>query len=84
MNTYRKLLCVDFNMDYSRGLLGPLCSDLRELPRAGTLKARMSSIAMEHGLMGGVSEDAVYAMLFAMEVSKVLDGNGTDSICGDM
>ncbi|SAM04938.1 hypothetical protein [Absidia glauca] len=57
----------NYNVDYSRGLLGPLCSDLRELPRAGTLKARMSSIAMEHGLMNGVSEDAVYAMLFAME-----------------
>ncbi|KAI8097405.1 transcriptional regulator of RNA polII, SAGA, subunit-domain-containing protein [Halteromyces radiatus] len=57
----------NFNMAYSRGLLAPLCSDLRELPRAGTLKARMTSIAMNHGLMGGVSEDAVYGMLFAME-----------------
>ncbi|ORZ24718.1 transcriptional regulator of RNA polII, SAGA, subunit-domain-containing protein [Absidia repens] len=57
----------NISMEYSRGLMAPLCSDLRELPRAGTLKARMSSIAMEHELMGGVSEDAVYAMLFAME-----------------
>lgn len=68
-NYYFIFQYLDFNMEYSHGLLAPLCSDLRELPRAGVLKARMSSIAMEHGLMAGVSEDAVYAMLFAMEVS---------------
>lgn len=58
-------------MEYSRGLLAPLCSDLRELPRAGTLQARMASIALEQGLAGGVSDDAVYALLFAMEVIMI-------------
>ncbi|CAO3636550.1 unnamed protein product [Cunninghamella echinulata] len=55
------------SMEYSRGLLSPLCSDLRELPRSSTLQSRMSSIAIENGLSGGVSDDAVYALLFAME-----------------
>ncbi|KAI8073814.1 transcriptional regulator of RNA polII, SAGA, subunit-domain-containing protein [Gongronella butleri] len=57
----------NFQTEYSRGLLAPLCSDLKELPHAGTLKSRMNSIAMEHGLIGGVTDDTVYAMLFAME-----------------
>ncbi|ORX43008.1 hypothetical protein DM01DRAFT_1340872 [Hesseltinella vesiculosa] len=57
----------NFQMEYSRGLLAPLCSDLKELPHAGTLKTRMNSVAMEQGLVGGVTDDAVYAMLFAME-----------------
>ncbi|CAO3641334.1 unnamed protein product [Cunninghamella blakesleeana] len=55
------------NIEYSRGLLAPLCSDLRELPRAGTLQSRMAGIAIEQGLAGGVTDDAVYALLFAME-----------------
>ncbi|KAG0165711.1 hypothetical protein DFQ28_008384 [Apophysomyces sp. BC1034] len=60
-------LYPNFNSDYSRGVLAPLCSDLKELPSAETLHSRMSSIALEHGLFGGVTEDAVHAMLFAME-----------------
>ncbi|KAF7724781.1 hypothetical protein EC973_000737 [Apophysomyces ossiformis] len=57
----------NFNSDYSRGVLAPLCSDLKELPSVETLHSRMSSIALEHGLFAGVTEDAVHAMLFAME-----------------
>ncbi|KAI8377697.1 transcriptional regulator of RNA polII, SAGA, subunit-domain-containing protein [Radiomyces spectabilis] len=53
--------------DYSRGLLAPLCIDLKELPSPSILHSRMTSIALEHGLAGGVEQDAVNAMLFAME-----------------
>ncbi|CDH52474.1 predicted protein [Lichtheimia corymbifera JMRC:FSU:9682] len=56
-----------FNSDYARGLLAPLCADLKELPGPETLRARMTSIALEQGLVGGVSEDVVSAMLFATE-----------------
>ncbi|KAI9274411.1 transcriptional regulator of RNA polII, SAGA, subunit-domain-containing protein [Phascolomyces articulosus] len=56
-----------FNSDYARGLLAPLCSDLKELPGPETLHARMTSIALEQGLVKGVSEDVVSAMLFATE-----------------
>ncbi|KAI7877206.1 hypothetical protein K492DRAFT_209841 [Lichtheimia hyalospora FSU 10163] len=56
-----------FNSDYARGLLAPLCTDLKELPGPETLRARMTSIALEQGLVGGVSEDVVSAMLFATE-----------------
>ncbi|KAI9319709.1 transcriptional regulator of RNA polII, SAGA, subunit-domain-containing protein [Dichotomocladium elegans] len=56
-----------FNTDYARGLLAPLCTDLKELPGPETLHARMTSIALEQGLIGGVAEDVVNAMLFATE-----------------
>ncbi|KAI9029856.1 transcriptional coactivator Hfi1/Transcriptional adapter 1 [Phycomyces nitens] len=58
-----------FNADYARGLLAPLCGDLKELPSAQALHSRMTSTALEHGLLGGVAEDAVHAMLFATEVN---------------
>lgn len=47
--------------------MAPLCADLKELPGPETLRARMTSIALEQGLVGGVSEDVVSAMLFATE-----------------
>ncbi|KAI8145791.1 transcriptional regulator of RNA polII, SAGA, subunit-domain-containing protein [Fennellomyces sp. T-0311] len=56
-----------FNADYARGLLAPLCTDLKELPGPETLHARMTSIALEQGLVKGVTEDVVNAMLFATE-----------------
>ncbi|KAI7853418.1 transcriptional regulator of RNA polII, SAGA, subunit-domain-containing protein [Circinella umbellata] len=56
-----------FNSDYARGLLAPLCSDLKELPGPETLHARMTSIALEQGLVKGVTEEVVSAMLFATE-----------------
>ena len=63
------LLLLAFNSDYARGLLAPLCSDLKELPGPETLHARMTSIALEQGLVKGVTEEVVSAMLFATEVS---------------
>lgn len=60
-------MMIAFNSDYARGLLAPLCADLKELPGPETLRARMTSIALEQGLVGGVSEDVVSAMLFATE-----------------
>ncbi|KAI9497850.1 transcriptional regulator of RNA polII, SAGA, subunit-domain-containing protein [Zychaea mexicana] len=56
-----------FNADYARGLLAPLCTDLKELPGPETLHARMTSIALEQGLVKGVTEEVVNAMLFATE-----------------
>lgn len=50
--------------------MAPLCADLKELPGPDTLRARMNSIALEHGMMGGVTEEVVSAMMFATEVSK--------------
>ncbi|KAI8389461.1 hypothetical protein BD560DRAFT_320177, partial [Blakeslea trispora] len=41
---------------------------LKELPLPETLHARMTSIALENGLLGGVGEDVVNVMLFAAEV----------------
>lgn len=49
--------------------MAPLCIDLKELPTPETLHARMTSIALENGLLGGVGEDVVNVMLFAAEVS---------------
>ncbi|KAI8353645.1 hypothetical protein EDC96DRAFT_447179 [Choanephora cucurbitarum] len=48
--------------------MAPLCIDLKELPTPETLHARMTSIALENGLLGGVGEDVVNVMLFAAEV----------------
>jgi hypothetical protein len=52
--------------------MAPLCIDLKELPTPETLHARMTSIALENGLLGGVGEDVVNVMLFAAEVSCIL------------
>ncbi|ORY96529.1 transcriptional regulator of RNA polII, SAGA, subunit-domain-containing protein [Syncephalastrum racemosum] len=53
--------------EYSKGLMAPLCADLKELPGPDTLRARMNSIALEHGMLGGVTEEVVSAMMFATE-----------------
>lgn len=47
--------------------MAPLCIDLKELPTPETLHARMTSIALENGLLGGIGEDVVNVMLFAAE-----------------
>jgi hypothetical protein len=50
--------------------MAPLCIDLKELPTPETLHSRMTSIALESGLLGGIGEDVVNVMLFAAEVCK--------------
>ncbi|KAI7863954.1 transcriptional regulator of RNA polII, SAGA, subunit-domain-containing protein [Spinellus fusiger] len=67
-------LSPSFNADYARGLLAPLCSDLKELPNAQALHSRMTSSALENGLLGGVTEDTVHAMLFATEATPLPRG----------
>ncbi|KAG2208538.1 transcriptional regulator of RNA polII, SAGA, subunit-domain-containing protein [Mucor mucedo] len=57
----------NFSQEYSKGLMAPLCIDLKELPTPETLHARMTSIALENGLLGGIGEDVVNVMLFAAE-----------------
>lgn len=59
---------IDFNQEYSKGLMAPLCIDLKELPTPEILHSRMTSIALENGLLGGIGEDVVNVMLFAAEV----------------
>ncbi|KAI8979228.1 transcriptional regulator of RNA polII, SAGA, subunit-domain-containing protein [Mycotypha africana] len=56
-----------YSQEYSKGLLAPLCIDLKELPSPETLHSRMTSIAIENGLLGGIGEDVVNVMLFAAE-----------------
>ncbi|KAG1076588.1 hypothetical protein G6F42_025429 [Rhizopus arrhizus] len=58
----------NYSQEYSKGLMAPLCVDLKELPSPETLHARMTSIALENGLLGGIGEDVVNVMLFAAEV----------------
>ncbi|GAA5810759.1 hypothetical protein MFLAVUS_004185 [Mucor flavus] len=57
----------NFSQEYSKGLMAPLCIDLKELPTPDTLHSRMTSIALENGLLGGIAEDVVNVMLFAAE-----------------
>ncbi|CEP07333.1 hypothetical protein [Parasitella parasitica] len=57
----------NYSQEYSKGLMAPLCVDLKQLPSPETLHARMTSIALENGLLGGVGEDVVNVMLFAAE-----------------
>lgn len=58
---------IDFSQEYSKGLMAPLCIDLKELPTPDNLHSRMTSIALENGLLGGIAEDVVNVMLFAAE-----------------
>ena len=61
---------LGYGQEYSKGLMAPLCIDLKELPTPETLHSRMTSIALENGLLGGIGEDVVNIMLFAAEVGS--------------
>ncbi|KAI8053683.1 transcriptional regulator of RNA polII, SAGA, subunit-domain-containing protein [Gilbertella persicaria] len=69
----------NYNQEYSKGLMAPLCIDLKELPSPETLHARMTSIALENGLLGGIGEDVVNIMLFAAE--NYIKSSITSAIC---
>ncbi|KAG0220760.1 transcriptional regulator of RNA polII, SAGA, subunit-domain-containing protein [Mortierella sp. GBAus27b] len=53
--------------EYNRGAHAPLCFDSKELPDFELMKDRMTAVAMENGLMGGVQEGAVELMLHSLE-----------------
>ncbi|KAG0302853.1 hypothetical protein BGZ98_007188 [Dissophora globulifera] len=53
--------------EYNRGAHAALCIDSKELPDSESMKDRMTAIAMENGLMGGVQDGAVELMLHALE-----------------
>lgn len=54
--------------EYNRGAHTPLCFDSKELPDFESMRDRMTAIAIENGLLGGVQEDSVELMLHALEV----------------
>ncbi|KAF9977147.1 hypothetical protein BGZ73_006914 [Actinomortierella ambigua] len=53
--------------EYNRGLNMPLCFDSKEIPDFESLRDRMTAIAYENGLFGGVHDDSVELMLHALE-----------------
>ncbi|KAF9106395.1 hypothetical protein BGX27_009185 [Mortierella sp. AM989] len=53
--------------EYNRGAHAPLCFESKELPDFESMRDRMTAVAMENGLMGGVQEGAVELMLHALE-----------------
>ncbi|KAG0046430.1 hypothetical protein BGZ83_008407 [Gryganskiella cystojenkinii] len=53
--------------EYNRGAHAPLCFDSKELPNFEAMRDRMTAIAYENGLMGGVQEDSVELVLHALE-----------------
>jgi hypothetical protein len=55
--------------EYNRGAHVPLCYDSKELPDFESMKERMTAVAMENGLLGGVQEGAVELMLHSLEVT---------------
>lgn len=59
---------LDISQVFTRGLYAPLCITSKELPSADGLRPRMTSIAYENNLLGGVSEDVLEAMSLALEV----------------
>lgn len=63
---------IAYSQEYSKGLMAPLCIDMKGLPTADALHSRMTSIAIENGLLGGIGEDVVNVMLFAAEVNSFL------------
>jgi Transcriptional regulator of RNA polII, SAGA, subunit len=60
---------LDFAQIFTRGLYAPLCITSKELPSAEGLRPRMTTIAYENGLLGGVNDDVLEAMSLALEVS---------------
>ncbi|KAF9319223.1 hypothetical protein BG006_003019 [Podila minutissima] len=54
-------------VEYNRGAHAPLCFDSKELPDFEAMKDRMTAIAMENGLLGGVHDDCIELMLHALE-----------------
>ncbi|KAF9414437.1 hypothetical protein BGZ94_000394 [Podila epigama] len=53
--------------EYNRGAHAPLCFDSKELPNFEAMKDRMTAVAMENGLLGGVHDDCIELMLHALE-----------------
>ncbi|GAB5588165.1 hypothetical protein Unana1_03065 [Umbelopsis nana] len=53
---------------FTRGLYAPLCITSKELPSAEGLRPRMTTIAYENGLLGGVNDDVLEAMSLALEI----------------
>ncbi|KAG0250252.1 hypothetical protein DFQ27_009496 [Actinomortierella ambigua] len=53
--------------EYNRGLNTPLCFDSKEIPDFESLRDRMTAVAYENGLFGGVHDDSVELMLHALE-----------------
>lgn len=72
-NFHFQLYIADFNADFSRGFFTPLCYDSKELPNFEALRDRMTTIALEHGLLGGAADESVEAMIYALEVSFLID-----------
>ena len=68
-HTYHVFL-IDFPQIFSKGLYAPLCIQSKELPSADGLRPRMTTIAYESGLMGGVNEEVLEAMALALEVNR--------------
>jgi hypothetical protein len=60
---------LDLAQIFTRGLYAPLCITSKELPSAEGLRPRMTTIAYENGLLGGVNDDVLEAMSLALEVS---------------
>ncbi|KAI7827613.1 transcriptional coactivator Hfi1/Transcriptional adapter 1 [Gamsiella multidivaricata] len=57
--------------EYNRGANAPLCFDSKELPDFESMKDRMTAVALENGLVGGIQEGAVELMLHALEVRTI-------------
>ncbi|CAO3691333.1 unnamed protein product [Umbelopsis ramanniana] len=58
----------NFPQIFSKGLYAPLCIQSKELPSADGLRPRMTTIAYESGLIGGVNEEVLEAMALALEI----------------
>ncbi|RUP49560.1 hypothetical protein BC936DRAFT_142241, partial [Jimgerdemannia flammicorona] len=58
----------DVNLGFSHGHFTPLCCGTKDLPNFEALRYRMATIAHENGLMGGVADESVEAMKYALEV----------------
>ncbi|KAI8597687.1 transcriptional regulator of RNA polII, SAGA, subunit-domain-containing protein, partial [Dissophora ornata] len=54
-------------VEYNRGAHAPLCFDSKELPDFESMKDRMTAVAIENGLLGGVQDGSVELMLHALE-----------------
>ncbi|KAK9722392.1 hypothetical protein K7432_002696 [Basidiobolus ranarum] len=53
--------------EVNKGYQAPLCYDSKELPDGEILHERMTTIALEHGLLNGVTPDSIEVLQYALE-----------------
>ncbi|OLY82496.1 Transcriptional coactivator hfi1 [Smittium mucronatum] len=61
-----------YALDLARGITSPLCYDTKSTPDKKSLQSRMVASALQHGLIGGVTDESVELLLYGLDVFSLI------------